>query len=56
MALDAIFSESWAQDIEEQVHADEESKRRAEAGYAAAEVEHERHGCVQPFALHCRAN
>ncbi len=44
MALDAIFSEGWARDIERQVHADEESKRRAEAGYAAAEVEHERHG------------
>ncbi len=44
MALDAIFSEGWAKDIERQVHADEESKRRAEAGYAAAEVEHERHG------------
>jgi hypothetical protein len=44
MALDAIFSEGWAKDIEQKVHADEESKRRAEAGYAAAELEHERLG------------
>ena len=44
MALEAIYGESWAKDIEKKVHADDESKRRAEAGYAAAELEHERLG------------
>ena len=51
MALEAIYHEPWAQEIEVRVLKDDESKRRADAGLLAAELEHERlgwrNGCRQ---------
>eukprot|EP01048_Picozoa_sp_COSAG05_P042492 COSAG05_NODE_22981_length_261_cov_0.629630_1_plen_65_part_01 len=51
MALEAIYHEPWAREIELRVLKDDESKRRADAGLLAAELEHERlgwrNGCRQ---------
>ena len=51
MALEAIYHEPWAREIELKVLQDEDSKRRADAGKMAAELEHERlgwrNGCRQ---------
>ena len=44
MALAAIFADDEVKEIEDKVIKDEDSKRRAESGHAAAEIAHESRG------------